>query len=82
MAVAQFGSKIFSVSKHKISTFSNLSISASLKSEEQEISGKKPSTSIKSVGLKNLSISLSLQRNLGVDVLLEIETTAWLEFSG
>lgn len=71
MIPAKFGSKKFEVSTKKIYTPNGTSLSEELNIEETEMSGKKPTVSIKSIKLKGLSFELKLDSRF-VDVYSEI----------
>lgn len=60
MAIATFGSKMFSVSRNKIYTPDDISFSQELDIETQAVEGKKPATYIKGIGLIPLSFKLRL----------------------
>lgn len=72
MITAKFGTKIFEVSSKKIYTPSGVSVSEELNIEETEVSGKKPTVSIKGVKLQPLSFDVKLDSRF-VDVLTEIK---------
>ena len=74
MITAQFGSKKFEVSSKKIYTPNGLSISEELNIEETEVSGKKPSVTIKGMKLQSLSFDVKLDSRF-VDV--ETELRFW-----
>lgn len=71
MITAQFGTKQFSVSKDKIYTPSDISLSESLDIEETEVVGEKPTTSVKGIKLQTLSFVIMLDARF-VDVATEL----------
>ncbi|HYE80882.1 MAG TPA: phage tail protein [Clostridia bacterium] len=73
MIIGAYGSLVFSVSSQKVSTFDNLSLSASYNTETQEVIGKKPSTYKKGPGLDQISYDVTLDQTLGIDVEAEIK---------
>lgn len=73
MIIGAYGDLVFSVSSQKVSTFDNLSLSASYSTETQEVIGKKPSTYKKGPGLDQLSYDVTLDQTLGIDVEAEIK---------
>ena len=72
MIPAVFGTKKFEVSNKKIYTPNGLSYSEELKFEETEVSGKKPTVSIKGVKLIPLTFEVKLDARF-VDVGAEID---------
>lgn len=60
MITAKYGSKSFEVKKNKIYTPEGIEISESLSTEETEVSGKKPTLTIKGVGLQTITMSVHL----------------------
>lgn len=77
MPIASFGSKVFTASRNKIYTFDGLTRSGSLNIEEQEVEGQKPSTYIKGSTLEDVSLSVKMFRNLGVNI--ENEIDSWMD---
>ena len=71
MITAKFGSKSFEVSSDKIYTPNGVSVTEELNIAETEVSGKKPTVSVKGIKLKNLSFELKLDSRF-VDVTVEI----------
>ncbi|MBV4427188.1 phage tail protein [Clostridium tyrobutyricum] len=72
MAIAVFGSMIFSVSANKIYSFDDYSFSSSINIEEQEIDNSKSATYIKGLNLDEFSFSISLVKQKTVDIRTEI----------
>ncbi len=70
--IGKFKDKVFSVSPNKIYTFNSFSNSAKLNFEEQEVEGGKAKIYKKGSALQDLSITLDLNAELGVDVKKEI----------
>lgn len=75
MIIGAYGSLVFSVSSEKVSTFDNLSLSASYSTETQDVIGNKPSTYKKGPGLDQISYDVTLDQTLGIDV--EVEIKKW-----
>ena len=74
MITATFGSKQFEVSQSKIYTPNGVSISEELTLEETEVSGKKPTISVKGIKLRSLSFELKLDARF---VNVHKEITYW-----
>lgn len=71
--IGYWGSFEFQVSSDKVYTFDSYGRKLSLDIEEQELTGKKPSTYIKGEGLEEISITVDLKADLGVDVESELD---------
>lgn len=65
--IAVFGPKVFEVTSKKVNTFDDLQYDTSLNTEDQAADGKKPSTTIKDLGLDNLSFQVKLSAFQGVN---------------
>ena len=76
--IGKFKDKIFNVSD-KIYTFNNFSNNAKLSFEEQEVEGSKSKIYIKGSSLQDLSLSINLNSELGVDV--ESEINDWKSYA-
>lgn len=74
MVTATFGTKKFEVSSSKIYTPDGVSFSEELDLEETEVSGKKPTVSVKGIKLMSLDFDVKLDARF-VDVNTEIQ--AW-----
>lgn len=66
--LGKFKNKIFKVSNDKIYTFNNFTNSAKLNYEEKEVEGSKSKIYIKGSNLQDLTISIDLNAELGVNV--------------
>lgn len=71
--IAVFGTKVFNVDSKKLHTFSDLTYDSTLETEKQEAKGKKPSTLIKGPGLNDMSFSIYLDVQLGMNPRSEFE---------
>lgn len=67
MAIGYFGEIIFEVSANKILTFSNFTISESVELEEHKRIGQKPRIEFLNDGLADVSFTMELNINLGVN---------------
>lgn len=76
MIVGSFGNKIFEASSKKILTFKEFTLSSELDVESGDAVGKKPTSTIKGVGLLKANLSIPLLASLGVDVWGEVKS--WL----
>lgn len=74
MVVGSFGSKVFEASAKKILTFKEFTLSSELDVESGDAVGKKPTSTIKGVGLLRANIMVSLVAALGVDVWSEVKS--------
>ena len=72
MITAQFGSKKFEVSNKKIYTPNGVSFSEEINIEETEVSGKKPTVTIKGIKLMPLDFEVKLDARF-VDIDAEIQ---------
>lgn len=72
MITAKFGSKKFEVSPKKIYTPDGVSIAEELNLSENEVSGKKPTVSVKGLKLQSLSFEVKLDSRF-VDVATELQ---------
>lgn len=70
--LGKFKDKIFNVSNKSIYTFHSFSNSVKLSYEEKEVEGSKSKMYIKGASLQDLSITIDLIAELGVDVEAEI----------
>lgn len=75
MSLGGFGDKTFEVSQDKIYTFSNVSNSMGLNTEEQEVEGEKPSIYIK--GFKNETPSINITLNHSDTIDCDTEYKYW-----
>jgi phage protein U len=74
MAIATFGSKVFTASHNKVYTFNDFTRSGGLNIEEQDVNGKKPSTYIKGIGLEDISFNVQLIEQKKLSVKGEIDS--------
>lgn len=83
MQLGKFGPKVFEVGPSRVVTFTNLSMTGALTTASEEAAqGKKPATKVKSPGLLKVSVTLSLNVGLGVDVRSEIDSWIALKDAG
>ena len=77
--IGKFKDKIFTVSNDKIYTFNAFSNSAKLSYEEKEVEGSKSKMYIKGASLQDLSLTIDVTTELGVDV--EAEINDWKSYA-
>lgn len=65
--IAAFGEKRFEVVPGKLYTFDGLSISSKLTTSSEDVTGKKPATTIKGPGINEIKTKIPLHAALGVD---------------
>ena len=82
MVTGKFGPKQFVAASGRVLPYGDLSISGSLRTAEEESSGKKPATTVKGPGLRKVSLTLYLHSALGMDLQEEIEGWAALAEAG
>lgn len=70
--IGKFKDKIFTVSNEQIYTFNSFTNSVKLSYEEKEVEGSKSKMYIKGASLQDLSLTIDLIAELGVDVEAEI----------
>lgn len=73
MSLGGFAGKIFEVSQNKIYTFDEDTNDMTVKTEEQEVDGDKPSTYIQGMGLETVSLNIKLKQSSSVDVDTEVD---------
>ncbi len=77
--IGKFKDKIFTVSNERIYTFNSLTNNAKLSYEEREVEGSKSKMYIKGASLQDLSLTINLVSELGVDV--ESEINDWKNYA-
>lgn len=73
MSVGSFGNMVFSISKKKVKSFSNLKRTRNANWKEHDRYGKKPISEYISPGLQTMTINIYLDASLGVNPRKEIE---------
>lgn len=73
LLIGYWGGFIFEVSSSRVYTFDGFGRKSSILVDEQELDGKKPSTYIKGEALEEISITVKLKSDLGIDVKSEID---------
>jgi len=80
MIVGNFGKMVFSVSKKKVNSFSNLKFNKTAEWSEHKRYGKKPISEFISPGLISFTLDIHLDANLGVNPRTELDKwTKYLE---
>ena len=77
--IGKFKDKIFTVSNEQIYTFNSFTNSVKLSYEEKEVEGSKSKMYIKGASLQDLSLTIDLIAELGVDV--EAEINDWKSYA-
>lgn len=75
MSLGGFAGKLFEVSQNKMYTFYDDTNDVTVKTEEQEVDGSKPSTYIQGMGLETVSLTIKLKQSSTISV--EIEVDEW-----
>lgn len=74
MVVGKFGPKTFEVSKNRICTFRDFSVSGELEVSSEEAAKKKPATTVKGPGLLKIGFEVPLLAAAGISVQSEIDS--------
>lgn len=74
MAIGSFGTKIFSTSDRRILTFRDFTYTTTPRYTEHEIIGEKPKMEYIGPGLDDITFTITLHVNLGIDVKKELES--------
>ncbi len=80
--IASFGEAIFEVSDRRIHTFTGFTRNVSIRKETHNIIGQKPKTEVIGPELDSISFTITLNKNLGIDVRQEMDRWVSLVRSG